>query len=434
MCGIVGYVGSRQATPIVFEGLQRLEYRGYDSAGIAVLEHNRIAVRREVGKLVNLAKLLEAQPLSGQIGIGHTRWATHGAPSQINAHPHLDCSGEVVVIQNGIVENYRALRRELKAEGHRFSSETDTEVIVHLVERYLDQGEPLENALAHTLGDIAGAHAIVAMTSREPGKVVAARLGNAGGVTLGIGDGEMFIASDIPAILQHTQQVIHLDDREIAIVTATGATVLNLDGAPVEKESYHIPWDPVSAVKGEFSRFMEKEIHEQAQAISFTLGGRINQEKQQIYLEDLSLTAQQAQDIKKIVIVACGTSAYAGLVGKFLIETLAQIPVEVDYGSEFRYRNPLIDDRGTGHHPERRDCRHTGRHVRGPSQRRPAVVHCQCHRQPGRPPVRWRDLYARRTRDRRGQYQSVHDLPGRPLPFGPIPGPIARNSVTPRDG
>ncbi|MGD8465040.1 MAG: glutamine--fructose-6-phosphate transaminase (isomerizing) [Anaerolineae bacterium] len=344
MCGIVGYVGSRQATPIVFEGLQRLEYRGYDSAGIAVLEHNRIAVRREVGKLVNLAKLLEAQPLSGQIGIGHTRWATHGAPSQINAHPHLDCSGEVVVIQNGIVENYRALRRELKAEGHRFSSETDTEVIVHLVERYLDQGEPLENALAHTLGDIAGAHAIVAMTSREPGKVVAARLGNAGGVTLGIGDGEMFIASDIPAILQHTQQVIHLDDREIAIVTATGATVLNLDGAPVEKESYHIPWDPVSAVKGEFSRFMEKEIHEQAQAISFTLGGRINQEKQQIYLEDLSLTAQQAQDIKKIVIVACGTSAYAGLVGKFLIETLAQIPVEVDYGSEFRYRNPLIDD------------------------------------------------------------------------------------------
>jgi glucosamine--fructose-6-phosphate aminotransferase (isomerizing) len=343
MCGIVGYVGSRQATPIVFEGLKRLEYRGYDSAGIAAIEDGQIEIRRDVGKLANLELLLEAEPMAGQIGIGHTRWATHGKPSQLNAHPHLDCTGQIVVIQNGIVENYRRLRGELKAEDHRFSSETDTEVIVHLVERYLGQGHSLEAAFRLALKDIEGAHAIVVISSCEPDKILAARLGNAGGVTVGVGQDEMFVASDVPAILEHTQQMIHLESGEVAVITAGGARFLTLEGKPVEKRVHSIPWDPVSAVKGEYRHFMQKEIYEQAEAISHTISGRVDFEATQVRLEELNLTAARAREIEKIVIVACGTSAYAGLVGKFLIETLARVPVEVDYGSEFRYRDPLID-------------------------------------------------------------------------------------------
>jgi glucosamine--fructose-6-phosphate aminotransferase (isomerizing) len=343
MCGIVGYVGSREATPIVFEGLKRLEYRGYDSAGIAVIQDGQLAVRRDVGKLVNLEARLRAAPVTGTIGIGHTRWATHGKPSQMTAHPHVDCSGELVVIQNGIVENYRPLRQELRAEGHRFSSETDTEVIVHLVERYASQGAGLEEAVRMALQQIDGAHAVVVMSARQPDRLIAARLGNAGGVTVGLGQGEMFIASDIPAILEHTQQVIHLDDREMAVVTAGGARFVDLAGQPLEKQVHHIPWDPISAVKGPYRHFMQKEIYEQAQAITHTISGRVDFEAGQVYLEDLNLTAGQARAIAKIVIVACGTSAYAAQVGKFLIEGLARIPVEVDYGSEFRYRDPLVD-------------------------------------------------------------------------------------------
>jgi glucosamine--fructose-6-phosphate aminotransferase (isomerizing) len=345
MCGIVGYVGSRDATPIVFEGLKRLEYRGYDSAGIAVIQNGEITIRRDAGKLTNLEKLLEAEPMTGHVGMGHTRWATHGKPSQNNAHPHLDCTCQVVVIQNGIVENYRLLRRELIEEGHRFASETDTEVIVHLVERYLDQGHDLETAVRRMLHEIDGAHAIVVMSSCEPDKLVAARLGNAGGVTVGIGQNEMFLASDIPAILEHTQQMIHLDSHELAVVTADGARFMMLDGRPVEKEAYSIPWDPVSAVKGEYRHFMQKEIHEQAETITHTISGRVDFEADEVRLEELDLDADRARSIEKAVIVACGTSAYAGLVGKFLIEALARIPVEVDYGSEFRYRDPLIDGR-----------------------------------------------------------------------------------------
>jgi glucosamine--fructose-6-phosphate aminotransferase (isomerizing) len=345
MCGIVGYVGSREATPIVFEGLKRLEYRGYDSAGIAIVQDGRIEIRRDVGKLVNLEALLTSEPVAGQIGIGHTRWATHGKPCQMNAHPHVDCTARTVVVQNGIVENYRTLRRDLRAEGHHLTSETDTEVIVHLVERFLDQGESLEAAVRAALPLIQGAHAIVVMSSLEPDKLVAARLGNAGGVTIGFGQGEMFVASDMPAILHHTQDVVHLDSHEVAVVTAEGARFLALDGAPLEKEIIHIPWDPVSAVKGPYRHFMQKEIHEQAQAVTHTISGRVDFEARQIYLEDLSLTAEEARSIEKIVIVACGTSAYAGQVGKFLLEALARIPVEVDYGSEFRYRDPLINQR-----------------------------------------------------------------------------------------
>jgi len=345
MCGIVGYVGSREATPIVFDGLERLEYRGYDSSGIAVIQDGRITIRRDVGKLSNLAGLLAAEPMAGQVGIGHTRWATHGKPSQANAHPHLDCTGQVCLIQNGIVENYRTLRQELQAAGHTFSSETDTETIVHLVEGYLAGGADLVTATRLALQRIEGAHAVVVLSSREPDKIVAARLGNAGGVTVGVGQGEMFVASDIPAILEHTQRVIHLDSREMAVVTAEGARFLNLDGDPLYKEAITIPWDPVSAVKGEFRHFMQKEIHEEAEAITHTLGERIDFAQGRVRLDDLNLTAEAARQVEKVVIVACGTSAYAGLVGKFMIEHLARLPVEVDYGSEFRYRDPLIDER-----------------------------------------------------------------------------------------
>jgi glucosamine--fructose-6-phosphate aminotransferase (isomerizing) len=236
MCGIVGYVGSREATPIVYEGLRRLEYRGYDSAGIAVIQDGEIAIRRDAGKLENLARLLTVEPMAGQIGIGHTRWATHGRPSQTNAHPHIDCTRQTVVIQNGIVENYRVLRRELREDGHRFASETDTEVIVHLVEHYLSKGMDLVDSVRGALGRIKGAHAIVVLSTHEPHKLVAARLGNAGGVTVGLGEGEMYVASDVPAIVEHTQRVIHLDSQEIAVVTAEGAEFCHLDGSPLKKE------------------------------------------------------------------------------------------------------------------------------------------------------------------------------------------------------
>ncbi len=344
MCGIVGYVGSREATPIVLEGLKRLEYRGYDSAGIAVIQGGAIATCRDVGKLINLEKLLAARSMAGHVGIGHTRWATHGKPSQINAHPHVDCTGQTVVIQNGIVENYRQLRQQLKVEGHHFSSETDTEVIVHLVEHRLCEGASLEAAVQYALEKIEGAHAIVVMSTLEPDKLVAARLGNAGGVTVGVGDGEMFLASDIPAILEHTQQMIHLESRELAIVTADDARFVTLTGYPVQKRIHTVPWDPVSAVKGEFTHFMQKEIYEQAQAIGFTISGRVDFAQGEVQLDSLNLTAEQAREIKQIVIVACGTSVYAGRVGQYMIEKLARIPVSVDYASEFRYRDPLIDE------------------------------------------------------------------------------------------
>ena len=345
MCGIVGYVGPRQATPIVFGGLKLLEYRGYDSAGIAVIHDGQIQVRRAVGKLDNLETLLHTEPIGGTIGMGHTRWATHGKPSPTNAHPHIDCTGQVVVIQNGIVENHCALRQELEAEGHTFASETDTEVIVHLIERFIKRGANLETATFLTLNQIQGAHAIVVMSSLEPDKLVAARLGNAGGVAVGVGQGEMFVASDVPAILGQTRQAIYLESREMAVVTAGGARFTNLDGFPIDKEPQAIPWDPVGAVKGPYRHFMQKEIHEQAETIVAAIRNQIEFVKGRVQLPELNLTAEQARQIDKVVIVACGTSAYAGQVGKFLIEALARIPVEVDYGSEFRYRDPLIDGR-----------------------------------------------------------------------------------------
>ncbi len=342
MCGIVGYVGPQDAPLLVLEGLKRLEYRGYDSAGIATIQEGHIAIRRDEGKLANLERLLMEQPLSGHIAIGHTRWATHGAPSQRNAHPHIDCKGNIAVIQNGIVENFLSLRHDLQAEGHVFASETDTEVIVHLVEKYVAQGHSLAEAGRRAFAQIKGAHAIVLLDSHEPDTMVAARLGNAGGVTIGLGQGETFLASDIPAILEHTRRMVFLEDGEMAVVTPEGAQFFTLDGQTVKKTAIEIPWDPVSAAKGPYRHFMQKEIHEQARSITDTLRGRIDFQTGAVILQDLNLPGEKARQMQKMITVACGTSAYSGLVGKFMIETLARLPVEVDYGSEFRYRDPII--------------------------------------------------------------------------------------------
>ena len=333
------------ATPIVVNGLQRLEYRGYDSAGIAVLENGRIAVRRDVGKLSNLINLLAEQPTQGHLAVGHTRWATHGKPSQQNAHPHRDATGEIVVVQNGIVENFRELRDSLQAEGVEFRSETDTEVIVHLISLNYSAAGGLAEAVRKTLGYLKGPSAIVALTSREPDRLVAARLGNAGGVAIGLGDGESFVASDIPAILEHTRRMIFLEDRQLAVITRNGVEVQTLEGRPVQPQIHDISWDPVSAAKGEFRHFMQKEIFEQARSVTDTIRGRVDFDAAEVVLGELNLSPERARSFNRVVTVACGTSAYSGLVGKFLIENIARIPTEVDYGSEFRYRDPIIDER-----------------------------------------------------------------------------------------
>jgi glucosamine--fructose-6-phosphate aminotransferase (isomerizing) len=345
MCGIVGYVGPRQATSIVVEGLKRLEYRGYDSAGVAVLQNGRIALRRSVGKLTNLVSVLEEDPVRGHIGMGHTRWATHGKVTEVNAHPHTDCQGEIVVIQNGIVENYVELKEELQAEGHTFRSQTDTEVISHLVEKYYSQEGDLATAVRQALNRMEGFNAIVVLSSHEPDKLVAARLGNAGGVVIGQGEGEMFLASDMPALLDHTQQMIFLKSQEMAVVTQTGVSFFTLEGIPIQKEVHVIPLDPVAVAKGGYKHFMQKEIYEQSRSVTDAIRGRVDFDKAVIYLEDMHIDREVLRRANKIYSVACGTAWHSALVGKFMIEELARLHVEVDYGSEFRYRDPLLDDR-----------------------------------------------------------------------------------------
>lgn len=342
MCGIVGYIGERDAAVVVMDGLRRLEYRGYDSAGIAVLDGGKIELRRSVGKLDSLQKVLEARPTSGLVGIGHTRWATHGAPSDHNAHPHSDCRQETVVIHNGIVENYLELKQALIAEGHKFTSETDTEVIAHLIEKYCEQGTPFEEAVRKALELIKGAHAIVSMSLRDPGKIVAARLGNAGGVVVGVGDKEMFVASDMPAILSYTRNMVFLDNREVAVVTDQGATYSTLEGRAVEKVPQMVSWDPVSAAKGGYKHFMLKEINDQPQSATDVIRGRVKFGPPDVYLEGLGFNKRELRRLNRIIISACGTAMHAGLVGKFLIEELARVPVDVDYASEFRYRDKLL--------------------------------------------------------------------------------------------
>jgi len=343
MCGIVGYVGSRQAAPIVVNGLYRLAYRGYDSAGLAVIGEQGLALRRSVGKLENLSRLLGSHPAPGSIGIGHTRWATHGGVTEANTHPHVDCSGQVVVIQNGIVENYLELKHALASEGHTFRSQTDTEVIAHLVERYLYGGADLVTAVRQALAQVRGANAVVVLSTRYPDQIVAGRLGNAGGVTVGLGDGELFVASDMPAILEHTRRVVFLGDREMAVLRRDGASYLRLDGTPLEKTAESVDWDPLAAALGPYKHFMQKEIYEQPRSVIDAIRGRVDLEAAEVRLDGLPFSTERLRQVRRIHIVACGTAWHAGLVGKYMIEHLAHVPVEVDYGSEFRYRDPLID-------------------------------------------------------------------------------------------
>ncbi len=343
MCGIVGYIGPRNAAQIIMDGLRRLEYRGYDSAGIAVIQDGRIAIRRDVGKLGNLAARLEQAPVAGNIGIGHTRWATHGKPSERNAHPHADFSGRLVVVQNGIVENFRELRAELEAEGIEFKSDTDTEVIAHLIGLYCREGASLPAAVRRALAHLRGPSAIVVLSLDQPDTLVAARLGNAGGVTIGFGDGEMFIASDMPAILEHTRRMAFLENRQMAVVTREGATFSTFDGQPLQPVVHTIPWDPISAARGAYKHFMQKEIYEQANSLTDTIRGRVDLGAGEVYLEQLTLSAEQARRLTQVVGVACGTSYHSELVGAFMFEQLARLPVRVEYASEFRYRDPVID-------------------------------------------------------------------------------------------
>ena len=343
MCGIVAYIGEQNATPIIVNGLKKLEYRGYDSAGVAVLQDNRIEVRRDAGKIARLEALIAAQPVRGMVGIGHTRWATHGAPNQQNAHPHLSSNGEIVIVHNGIVENYLSLRDELLAEGAVFHSETDTETIVYLIERYYAVSQNLSKAVQLTMKRVKGAHGLVVMSSREPDRLVTARLGNAGGVAIGRGAGEMFIASDLPAIVEHTREITFLESGQLAVVSRAGFEVQTLDGAKIQPKTQHIPWDPVSAEKGSYRHFMQKEIHEQVRSLSDTMIGRIDFDDYRVVLPDLNLSSARAKQIRRIFITACGTALHAGMVGKTIIEHLTRIPVEVMVASEFRYIDPIVD-------------------------------------------------------------------------------------------
>jgi glucosamine--fructose-6-phosphate aminotransferase (isomerizing) len=339
MCGIIGYIGPKPVVPVLIEGLRRLEYRGYDSAGVAVVNGNGIDVRRSAGKLSNLERVIANEPLAGVYGLGHTRWATHGRPTEENAHPHRDCTGKIVVVHNGIIENYLELKRELQARGHTFVTETDTEVVAHLVEaEWKDDG--LERAVLRAMARLRGLFAIVLISAEDPEKIVAVR--NGPPVVIGLGDKEWFVASDIPAILQHTRDVSFLDDQEMAILTRQGVVFCNLAGEPIAKRSQRVTWDPIQAEKAGYKHFMLKEIFEQPTAVRETILGRVSQETGLVFLDEMALSDDDFRAIEKVQLVACGTSWHAGLVGKFLIEQLAGVPTEVDYGSEFRYRSPIV--------------------------------------------------------------------------------------------
>jgi glucosamine--fructose-6-phosphate aminotransferase (isomerizing) len=339
MCGIVGYIGRCQAVPIILEGLKKLEYRGYDSAGIAVCgDNNTLEVRRASGKLRNLEELLRTESLEGHFGIGHTRWATHGRPSEENAHPHRDCTGDIVVVHNGIVENFLQLKEQLTAEGHAFKTQTDTEAIAHLVEK--NYAGNLEAAVRAALREISGVYALVAISRTEPGKIVAARLGPP--VVIGLGEGEYFVASDVPALLEHTRNMFFLADGDLAVLEASGVRVTRTDGLPVHRPVQRITWDPVMAEKGGYKHFMLKEIFEQPRAVRDTTLGRVSRESGLVFLDEMEISPDEFRRFQSVKIIACGTSWHSALAGKFMIEKLARIPVEVDYGSEFRYRDPIL--------------------------------------------------------------------------------------------
>ncbi len=344
MCGIVGYVGQKRVVPVIIEGLRKLEYRGYDSAGIAVSGNGEgLQIRRAEGKLRNLEEAIRQRPLDGSYGIGHTRWATHGRPTEENAHPHRDCTGKIVVVHNGIVENYLSLKKRLIEDGHKFSTETDTEVIAHLIEVALKSGNgtrsSLEEAVRKTVKQLTGVFALVVISSDDPNKIVAAR--NGPPAVVGLGQNEYFVASDIPAILHHTRDLFFLADGDLAIITTSGVQLTDFDGEPVERQVQRVTWDPIMAEKGGFKHFMLKEIYEQPRAVRDTTLGRISQDSGKIFLEEMDVTETELRAIKKVNIAACGTSWHAGLAGKFMIERLARVPVEVDYASEYRYRDPI---------------------------------------------------------------------------------------------
>src|SRR4029079_9618168 len=342
MCGIMRYIVPRRVVPILVEGLRRLEYRGYDSAGIAVVNDGHVDIRRSAAKRANLEQVLATDPVSGAYGLGHTRWATHGRPTEENAHPHRDCTGRIVVVHNGIIENYLPLKRELEQQGHRFVTETDTEIVAHLVEREM-AGDGLAAAVRRALGHLRGLFAIVLLSADDPETLVAAR--NGPPVVVGLGDGEYFVASDIPAILAHTRDVVFLDDGELAIVTPSGVAVTDVTGRPREHGETRVQWDPVMAERAGYKHFMLKEIFEQPSAVGETLVGRLSPDRGVVTLDELGLDAAALKNVDRLVILACGTSWHAGLVGKFMVEQLARLPVEVDYGSEYRYRDPIVGDR-----------------------------------------------------------------------------------------
>jgi glucosamine--fructose-6-phosphate aminotransferase (isomerizing) len=342
MCGIIGYIGDKPVVPVLIEGLRRLEYRGYDSAGVAVVNGKGLDIRRSAGKLANLETVIADAPLSGKYGLGHTRWATHGRPTEENAHPHRDCHDRIVVVHNGIIENYLELKQELQSQGHKFVTETDTEVVAHLVEQeWKDDG--LEAAVMRAMQRLRGLFAIVLLSADDPEKIVAVR--NGPPVVIGLGQGEWFVASDIPAILQHTRDVTFLNDQEIAIVTRAGVKFTDLAGKTLEKTPQRVTWDPVQAEKAGYKHFMLKEIFEQPTAVRETILGRVSQDTGLVFLDEMTLTDDDFRAVGRIQLLACGTSWHAALVGKFLFEQLAGVPTEVDYGSEYRYRSPIVDDK-----------------------------------------------------------------------------------------
>jgi len=341
MCGIVGYVGERDAVGILLDGLGRLEYRGYDSAGLVVQSGPSLVVRRSVGKIARLRQVIEATPVAGRTALGHTRWATHGRPSDANAHPHVDCSGRVAVVHNGILENYLELKAKLEAEGHTFRSETDTEVMAHLVESELPRRGDLVSAVKAALRQIRGAYAFCLLSADEPGRIIAAKRGG-GAVVVGLGDGEVFVASDIPAVIPHTRQVVILEDDEVAVIGRDGLAISTLEGASVERTPSVIAWDAAMAQKGGYDHFMLKEIHEQPEAVAATFRGRVNAETGEVRIPEANLTPELVARLRRVVLVSCGTSYHAGLVARLMIERLTGLSAEVDLASEFRYRDPVV--------------------------------------------------------------------------------------------
>ena len=339
MCGIIGYIGPKDVVPVLIDGLRRLEYRGYDSAGVAVVRDGHVDLRRSAGKLSNLETVIRLEPLTGDYGVGHTRWATHGRPTEENAHPHRDCTGKIVVVHNGIIENYLDLKHELQRQGHKFVTETDTEIVAHLVEREM-KADGLENAVRRALMLMRGLFALVLISADDPEKIVTVR--NGPPIVVGLGDGEFFVASDIPAILSHTRDVVFLGDEEMAIITKTGVEFTDFFGRPVSKATQRVLWDPIMAEKAGYKHFMLKEIYEQPTAARETILGRVSQDSGKVFLEEMAIPDATLAEVQRVTILACGTSWHSALVGKFMIEQLARLPVEVDYGSEYRYRAPIV--------------------------------------------------------------------------------------------